>query len=133
MTRTVLFLCPHNAAKSVIASALFEQAVADRALDIRADSAGTEPDSGPAPPVVALLAARGLDVSGHRPRRVDAAALAGAARVISMGCDLSGLAPAGTRVEHWDEIPAPSADLTSACRLIPERVLALVEEEAARG
>lgn len=126
MTRTVLFLCPHNAAKSVIAAALFDRAAAARSLDFRADSAGTEPDARAAPAVVALLAGEGLDVSGHRPRRVSAQDLARAWRVVSLGCDLSGIAVAPPDVEQWDPVPAPSQDLAGARRVIGERVQALV-------
>ncbi len=55
MPRTVLFLCPHNAAKSVIAAALFAREAARRGLAIHADSAGTEPDAAPAPRVAFVI------------------------------------------------------------------------------
>ena len=64
-TRTVLFLCPHNAAKSVIAAAYWNRVAAARGLDIAADSAGTEPSPAVSPAVVEALAAEGLDVAGH--------------------------------------------------------------------
>ena len=41
-TPTVLFLCPHNALRSVIGAALFNQRAGGRA---HAESAGTEPDA----------------------------------------------------------------------------------------
>jgi hypothetical protein len=40
---TVLFLCPHGAAQSVLASAYFQRAP-EGGLNVRVDSAGTEPD-----------------------------------------------------------------------------------------
>ena len=42
-TPTVLFMCPHGAAKSVLASAYFKQLAAARGLRVRVDAAGTEP------------------------------------------------------------------------------------------
>ncbi len=69
---TVLFLCPHNAAKSVLAAAYFDMMAFERGLPFRADSAGTEPDDQPLPAVVAALQADGIDVAGHRPRHVTA-------------------------------------------------------------
>src|SRR4051812_19865567 len=100
--RTVLFLCPHNAAKSVIAAAHCERLAAARGLTLRATSAGTDPDPGVSPGVAGALLAEGIDVRAHRPQRVTAEALARASRVVSLGCDLGDLAPPGLVIEHWD-------------------------------
>ena len=40
---TVLFLCPHGAARSVLASAYFQRAAKERGLNVRVDAAGTDP------------------------------------------------------------------------------------------
>jgi protein-tyrosine-phosphatase len=126
---TILFLCPHNAAKSVIAAAYLERLTAARGLTLRAASAGTDPDPGVSPGVAAALLAEGIDVRAHRPRRVTAEALVRASRVVSLGCDLGDIAPPGLIVEHWDDVPSPSADLTRACAVIAARVKRLVETE----
>ena len=131
--RTVLFLCPHAAAKSVLAAAEFERLVVARGLAARADAAGTEPDPATNPAVVAALAADGIDVSGHRPRRVTGDELAGAWRVVSLGCDLEGIAPADLVVERWDDVPPVGADLPSARAAIRARVERLVVEMAGGG
>ena len=73
--------------------------------------------------------AEGIDVRAHRPRRVTAEALVRASRVVSLGCDLGDIAPPGLVVEHWDDVPSPSADLTRACAVIAARVKRLVETE----
>src|ERR687896_111409 len=127
--RTILFLCPHNAAKSVIAAAYCEQLAAERGLTLRATSAGTDPDPGISPGVAAALFAEGIDVRAHRPRRVTAEALAGASRVVSLGCDLGDIAPLGFVVEHWDDVPSPSADLTGARAVMAAHVRRLVDTE----
>ena len=127
-TRTVLFLCPHAAAKSVLAKAEFERLAAARGLAARADAAGTEPDPGPAPAVVAALAAEGIDVSGHRPRRVTADELAAAWRVVSLGCDLAGIAPVDLAIERWDDVPPVSTDLPVARAAIRAHVERLVDD-----
>jgi len=41
---TVLFICPHGAAKRVLASAYFQRLAKERGLNVRVESAGTEPD-----------------------------------------------------------------------------------------
>jgi arsenate reductase len=127
--RTILFLCPHNAAKSVIAAAYCERLAAAHGLTLRATSAGTDPDPGVSPGVAAALLAEGIDVRAHRPRRVTAEALVSASRVVALGCDLGDIAPPGLVVEPWDDVPSPSADLTRACAVIAARVKRLVETE----
>src|SRR5215212_6622661 len=69
-TGVVLFLCPHNAAKSVLAAAYFDRLAQQRGLPYRVDSAGTKSEAAPTPAVVDALQAEGVDVSGHRPRSV---------------------------------------------------------------
>src|SRR5919106_3030128 len=89
--RTILFLCPHNAGKSVLAAAYFDQLARERGLDYRATSAGTSPDAVPSPAVVAMLRDEGINVAGHRPRHLTPEDLTSAHRVISLGCDLGDL------------------------------------------
>jgi protein-tyrosine-phosphatase len=127
--RTVLFLCPHNAAKSVIAAAYCERLAAERGVPLRATSAGTDPDPGVSPSVAGALLAEGIDVRAHCPRRVTAEALARASRVVSLGCHLGDIAPPGLAVESWDDVPSPSTDLTGACAVIAAHVRRLVDTE----
>ena len=63
--RTVLFVCLHGAAKSVLAAADFERLARARGLDALAESAGTEPDPEIAPRVLAELRAEGVDLRGR--------------------------------------------------------------------
>jgi arsenate reductase len=127
--RTILFLCPHNAAKSVITAAYCERLAAERSLTLRATSAGTDPDPDVSSTVAGALLAAGIDVRTHRPRRVTAEALASASRVVSLGCDLGDFAPPELVVEHWDDVPSPSADLTGARAVIAAHVRRLLDRE----
>jgi arsenate reductase (thioredoxin) len=133
MHQTLLFLCPHNAAKSVLAAAYCQHLLAQRGLEVQVASAGTEPDAAVSPAVVALLRREGLDVAHHRPRCVTRDELGAAFRVISLGCDVSHLAPPGTVVEHWDDVPAPSQQLTQARNAIYTHVERLVEALTQEG
>ena len=126
--RTVLFLCPHAAAKSVLAKAEFERLAAARGLAVQADAAGTDPDPATNPAVVAALAADGIDVSSHRPRRVTGDELTGAWRVVSLGCDVGAIAPIDLAIDRWDDVPPVSADLPVAREAIRRRVAALIED-----
>ena len=127
---TILFLCPHNAAKSVLAAAYFHQLAQERGLGYRGVSAGTEPDDRPSPAVVTALREDGIDVSAHRPRLVTRADLERAVRVVSLGCDVSDMAPPAAPIENWDDVPPPSRDLTGARQAIRRRVAVLVEDLA---
>ena len=135
MSHTILFLCPHNAAKSVLAAAYCQHLSAQCGIEVQVTSAGTEPDAAASPDVVALLHAEGLDVTHHRPRHVSREELGAAFRVISLGCDVSNLAPPGTLVEHWDDVPSPSQHLALARDVIythVERLVAALKQDAKR-
>ena len=125
---TVLFMCPHGAAKSVLASAYFRRLARERGLNVRVESAGTDPDPDVAPAVAAHLKKNGYDAPVAKPRRATAADMATADVVISIGCDLKGLPPPRGRVVEWDDVPAPSEDFALADQKIREHVLQLIEE-----
>ena len=125
---TVLFMCPHGAAKSILASAYFQRAAKERGLNVHVLSAGTDPDAQVSPKVAAHLRSNGYDVSADKPRRVTATDMAAADVVVSLGCDLKDMpAPRGTLL-RWDDVPAPSEDFAAADQRIRERVTQLVEE-----
>ncbi|MBI1256422.1 MAG: hypothetical protein GC204_03025 [Chloroflexi bacterium] len=125
MKQTVLFLCPHHAAKSVIAAAYFNRLADEYQLPFAADSAGTEPDEAVSPVVVAMLKQEGIDVSDHQPRRVTETELASAAQIISMGCTAQELGVAPERIDLWSDIPAVSEDPQRARVAIYLRVKSL--------
>jgi len=128
MSDTVLFLCPHNAAKSVIAVTYFRHLVAQAGLDLTADSAGTDPDAAVWPSVIELLHDDGLQADQRIPRHVTPEDLAGARRIISMGCDLPATAAHSSNVEHWDDLPLASQDLPAARDAIRAKVETLVAQ-----
>jgi arsenate reductase len=125
---TILFMCPHGAAKSVLASAYFQRLAKERGLNVRVESAGTEPDAQVAPAVAAHLTRNGYPIPVTRPRQVTADDVSTADFVISIGCDLKGLpAPRGALLK-WDDVPAPSENFAGADEAIRRHVLALVDE-----
>jgi protein-tyrosine-phosphatase len=124
---TVLFMCPHGAAKSLMASAYFQKRAKERGLNVRVDSAGTEPDPELSKGVVAHLQKNGYAIPIQKPRAATAADMSGADVVVSIGCDLSKLpAPKGA-VKNWT-VPDFSADFGAAEQAIREQVDKLVEE-----
>jgi protein-tyrosine-phosphatase len=123
---TILFVCLHGAAKSVIAASHCQRLAKTAGVSIRATFAGTEPDSEIAPAAAAGVLAEGIDVRDQPTRRVTAEELRNAWRVISFGCDLEGLAP-GVRVERWDDVPAVSENYRLTRDAIVARLPGLVE------
>lgn len=129
-TGMILFVCPHGAAKSVLAAAEFERAARERALPFHAACAGTDPDDHHAPAVVAALLRDGVDVSMQRPRPVSREDIARAHRVISLGCDRVALGSDAGRITRWDMIPPVSDGLNRAREVIRAQVAELVTELA---
>lgn len=129
---TVLFMCPHGAAKSVLASAYFQRAAKERGLNVRVEAAGIEPQAAVSTLVAEHLQRNGYSVPLTKPRVVTKEDLNGADVVISMGCDLTNLPAAPRNLQTWDGVPGPSEDLKGADEVIRRRVLGLVEELLAR-
>jgi protein-tyrosine-phosphatase len=129
---TVLFLCPHGAGKSVLASAYFQRLAKERGLNVRVESAGTEPDPTVAPVVAKHLRQNGYELPITTPRKVTADDVTSADVVVSLGCDLSGLPQPTGALRRWDEVPGPGEDLKGSDEAIRRRVTALVEELLAR-
>jgi arsenate reductase (thioredoxin) len=127
---TVLFICPHGAAKSVLASAYFKQLAKERGLNVRVESAGTDPDSTVSPTVAAHLKRQGYPVPGSNPRKVTNTDFDTADVVISIGCDLAGLPEPRGKLTRWDEVPPMSEDFARADEAIRKRVTELIEERA---
>lgn len=126
--RTILFVCLHGSAKSLIAAEYFGRLAADKGLDVRATSAGTEPDPDIPPHVINGLLEDGIDVRGRRPRSATREELANASHVVSFGCDLRDVAPSGLTVERWDDVPAVSTDFRTARDVIIARLKRLLGE-----
>ena len=124
----VLFMCPHGAAKSILASAYFERLAKERGLNVRVDSAGTDPDPTVSPAVAAHLKRQGYAAPKSTPRKATPTDIESADVVISIGCDLSGLPEGQGKLVRWDDVPPLSEDFARADEAIRKRVIELVEE-----
>jgi protein-tyrosine-phosphatase len=119
--RRVLFVCVHNAGRSVMAEALFNQLAGDLA---EAVSAGTMPGGPPHAEVVEAMREVGIDVSAHRGRLLTEEMVEGADRVITMGCAVDQAAcPAilYANVEDWG-LPDPKGQPIEKVREIRDEI-----------
>ncbi len=126
--RYVLFVCNHNAGRSLMAQAFFERLAP---ADVRAESAGSEPAKRVWPAVVELMSEVGIDLSARKPKKLTREMQLHADWAVTMGCgDACPYVP-GT-VEAWD-IPDPAGRSLREVRLIrdaiEERVRALVRDK----
>ena len=81
----ILLLCTANQCRSVMAEALLARELAAAGAATCVSSAGLLRDGAPPPPeVISAMAARGLDVAGHRSSVLRAGALEGAGLVLGM-------------------------------------------------
>jgi protein-tyrosine-phosphatase len=130
-TPVVLFMCPHGAAKSVMASAYFQKLAKERGLNVRVDAAGTEPEPALSKSVVAHLQKNNYAIPIEKPRAATAADMSGADVVISMGCDLSKLPAPKGQLKSWN-VPDFSANFDAAEQAIRDQVTKLVDEMLAQ-
>ncbi len=81
----ILLLCTANTCRSVMAQAFLSARLAGRGISIPVTSAGMLGGGHrPPPEVISVLAARGIDASGHRSRTVTKTDLTEAALVLGM-------------------------------------------------
>jgi arsenate reductase (thioredoxin) len=118
---TVLFLCTHNAGRSLAAKVLLDHYAAGE-VDVR--SAGSNPASDRNPSVVALLEERGLDPSREFPKVLTEADARESDVIITMGCGDGCPVYLGTRYVDWD--------LDDPAGLAVEEVRPIIEEIDAR-
>jgi arsenate reductase len=95
----VLFICTHNAGRSVAGRVLLDH-YAEGRIEVR--SAGSEPTSEPNPSITAILRERGLDPSREFPKQLTNESARDAEVVVTMGCgDACPVFP-GKRYLDWD-------------------------------
>jgi arsenate reductase (thioredoxin) len=124
---SVLFICLHGSAKSLIAAEYFNRLAEARGVALRAESAGVEPDSEVPPPVIAGLRAAGIDVQDYIPRHVTRERVSAAMHVVSFGCDVDP-APGAESLEEWRDLPMASDGFEAARDAIVTRVEGLLDK-----
>ena len=97
--KTVIFACVHNAGRSQMAAAFFNQ-LADPAK-ARAISAGTQPGEHVHPEVLAAMGELGIDLSNARPQKLTDDLAARAELLVTMGCGEACPHVPGLRRDDW--------------------------------
>jgi len=114
----VLFLCVHNAGRSLAARVLLDH-YADGRIEVR--SAGSEPGEQLNPSVVALLMERGLDPGKEFPKPLTDELAQEADVIVTMGCRHSCPVYLGKRYLDW-ELDDPAGRPIEEVRPIVEEI-----------
>lgn len=124
----VIFACVHNAGRSQMAAAFFNQ-LADRTR-AEAISAGTEPGERVHPEVFAAMEEIGIDLSNAKPQKLTEELARDAQLLITMGCgDKCPFVP-GLRHDDWplrDPKGQPMDEVRAIRDEVRDRVRSLFE------
>ena len=127
--KTVILACVHNAGRSQMAAAFFNQ-LADPTR-ARAISAGTQPGPRVHPEVLEVMREVDLDLASAQPQLLTAELALGASLLITMGCgDACPVVP-GLRRDDWP-LQDPKGQAPAVVRRIRDDIAARVRDLLAR-
>jgi arsenate reductase len=121
---SVLFVCLHNAGRSQMSQALFEQGAHGRHT---ASSAGTTPAKHVHPEVITVMRELGIDLLDRTPRLLTADMAEQADVVVTMGCGDECPYIPGKRYVDW-ELPDPKGRPIGEVRATRDEIQARVGE-----
>lgn len=125
--QTIVFVCEHGSAESVVAAAYFNRLASERSLGLRAVSRGTDPDAEIATNAEVGLRADGLVADERSPAKLTQADAAGADRVVTF-YELPETYATAVPVERWDGVSPVSENYEKARDEIVERLRRLLGE-----
>lgn len=134
----VIFVCLHNAGRSVAAKMLFNDRAKKLGLSLRAESAGTIPREHINPSVQRVLESFKLDCSNEVPKLLSDEMVSHQPRLISMGCNVDSKSCPSIGLAEMDDwqLPDPSEmtddeHIVSLVHDIARRVNGLIREMSA--
>lgn len=98
MDRVVIFACVHNAGRSQMAAAFFNQTTP---AGWKAVSAGTQPADKVHPVVADAMREVGIDLSDAQPQKLTDERARGATLLVTMGCGEQCPYVPGLRIDDW--------------------------------
>ena len=125
---TIVFVCEHGAAKSVIAATYFNKLAQEANSEVRAIARGTHPDSELSPKAITGLRDDGLTTTESVPQKLSLADVESAQRIITF-CELPADYQSKVSIEHWGGVPPVSEDYQKARDEIVERINQLLKHQ----
>ncbi|HKA88541.1 MAG TPA: hypothetical protein VKE22_12815 [Haliangiales bacterium] len=126
--RTVVFVCEHGAAKSVLAAAYLNRMADERGLAVRAVARGADPQPNPSARTVEGLRADGLPAPAVPPEPLTASDVRAAARLVVFDCREPTMVALSRMGACWDDVPAVGDGYPRARDGIRARVDGLLAE-----
>ena len=128
---TVVFMCEHGAAKSVIAAAYFNKLAAERHLNFHAVARGINAQADLSVSAVTGLQRDNVPFPREKPRNATPQEVQRAIRVVAF-CSVPDSLSGAKRLETFD-VPSPNAGYEASRDAIISHVKALVEELASES
>ena len=125
--KTIIFVCVHNAGRSQMAEAFFNQMAKGKAIGL---SAGTQPADKVNTVVAEAMREVGIDISNNKPKALTLEMVEKANKMITMGCgdDAAAVCPASfIETEDWT-LDDPKGKSLEQVRLIRDQIKAKVSE-----
>ena len=132
--KTIVFVCEHGSAKSVIAAAHFNDLALKNGIPYFATARGINPDKEIPLYVRTGLTREKLDIKGWQPRPLVQQDAAKAERIVTLGCVLpSSMSTGSARLQNWNDVPSPKDNFRDASQAIAGRVASLMAELASKS
>lgn len=125
---SVVFVCEHGAAKSVVASEYFNKLAAERGLAIHAIARGADPQAGISIAAVKGLREDGLSTSLAEPRPLTPSEARSAARVVAFDCELPKMKAFKDIGACWNDVPTVGDDYAAARDTIHVHITAMIDQ-----
>lgn len=129
----ILFLCPHAAAKSVLAMTYFRDLARKVNLNATASNAGTEPDPVINPAVDQYLKQEGFDLTGFAPPLLGREEINAADIIVSIGCIQKEDVPKEKWFLDWSDVPMLSEDFEGSRARIYQHTQVLIQNLLGEG
>lgn len=123
---TIVFVCEHGAAKSIMAAAYFNRIARDRNLPLRAIARGTQPDLALSAITVAGLQEDGLTPNESIPQKLSLEEMEAAEQII-MFCELPAEFQQKVKIEQWEDVPPVSEDYETARDILVQHLNHLID------
>src|SRR5262245_1840431 len=102
---SVVFVCEHGAAKSLIASLYFNKLAAERKLPVRAAFRAVTPQDDLSVRAVEGLKADGFTIPDQKPTAIASGDVERATHIFAIGCQLPAAASKSGKAASWDDVP----------------------------
>lgn len=122
--KKVIFACVHNAGRSQMAAAFFNQ-LAD-SQKAQAVSAGTEPAERVHPEVLTVMKEVGIDLSDAKPQRLTEDLAKSAILLVTMGCGEKCPYVPGLEIQDWP-LPDPKGKSLEQVRVTRDEIKTKIE------